>query len=121
MSRIIRYEPVTIANGANLSSAVNFNLFQDDIKGMRLFAIVMPSSWTTANLTFQASHDGSTYNNVYDQNGTELVVTAAASRFIYLDPTIFPAIQWLKVRSGTSSSPVNQGGNRVLTLVLRNI
>ena len=42
---------VTIASGASLSAAT-------DLGPYRVFAVVMPASWTTANLTFQGSSDG---------------------------------------------------------------
>ncbi|NTU77322.1 MAG: hypothetical protein HGA90_05865, partial [Alphaproteobacteria bacterium] len=41
----------TIASGTSLSDAQNLG-------GLRLFGLVMPAAWTTANLTFQASFDG---------------------------------------------------------------
>lgn len=105
--------PVTISSGQSLSAAA-------DLGGLRLFGIVMPSAWATANLTFQMSHDGgSTWSNVYDASGNELTATAGTSRFIALDPANFAAVTMLKVRSGTSGTPVNQGADRVLQLVLR--
>ena len=103
-------EPATIASGASLSGAIHLH-------NQRLFAIVMPSSWTAANLTFQGSHDGSTYFDVYNDAGTEVTVVAAASRFIIIaSPVALLGLQRLKVRSGTSGSPVNQGADRALQL-----
>lgn len=101
----------SIANGASLSAAVS-------LETGRLFALQMPASWTTANLTFQASHDGTTYADMYDEEGTEVTVTAAASRVIVLEPARWLGIRCLKVRSGTSGSPVNQGAAREITLLL---
>lgn len=106
----------TIANGESLSGAI-------DLGGLRLFAIRIPSAWTTANLTFQGSIDGgATYNDLKDQDGVEITaVVSAVSDMIILDPVLFSAIPLLKIRSGTSASAVNQGGARTLTLVLRSI
>lgn len=105
--------PATIANGQSITSALNLG-------GLRLFGIVMPSAWTTANLTFQMSHDGgATWNNIYDTNGNEISITAGTSRFIALDPVNYASITMLKVRSGTSGAPVNQGQESTLQLVLR--
>lgn len=101
----------TIANGASLSGAV-------DLGTLRLFAIQMPTSWTSANLTFQVSTDGTNYYNLYDDTGTEVTWTAAASQVIQSsNPGRWLAFQYLKVRSGTSGSAVNQGGARTLTFV----
>lgn len=102
----------TIANGASLSAAVHLH-------ANRLFAIQMPASWTAANLTFQGSFDGTTYADLYDDTGTEVTVTAAASRFILLStPAMFFGLQRIKVRSGTTGSPVNQGGAREVELIM---
>lgn len=102
---------VTIANGASLSGAA--------FVGGRLSAIIMPAAWTAANLTFQGSEDDSTYNDLYDDAGTEYVVTAGASRYIVLDPLAFVGVDFVKIRSGTSATPVNQGAARVVRFVLR--
>jgi hypothetical protein len=105
---------VTIDNGASLSGAVN-------LSGFTLIGIDMPASWTAANLTLQASVDNSTWDNVFDSLGTEVTITAAASRFILLNPADFVSVRYLKVRSGTSGTPVNQGGARTITLIVRAI
>lgn len=96
---------VTIADNASLSDA----LF---LGGYLLKAVVIPATWVTATvITFSVSQDGTTYYDLYkDVNGTltEVSVPVAASRFIVMDPTLFWGIQYLKIRSGTSGSPVNQ-------------
>lgn len=101
----------TIANGESLSESI-------DITGIKKpRRVIMPSAWTAANLTFQGSYDDSTFNDVYDYNGTELNVTAAASRTIELPFTTLDGIRYLKVRSGTAGVAVNQGAERTLYLV----
>ena len=118
---------VTIANGASLSPSVVLRAGTDDKgydlpTGCRLFGIVMPAAWTAANLTFQVSHDGvTTWNNLYDANGNEVTITASTSRYIALDPVVFAGVQFLKVRSGTSGTAVNQGQEVILQLILRAI
>lgn len=103
----------TIANGQSLSGAVNLG-------GLRLFGIVMPAAWTAANLTYQMSHDsGVTWINMYDVNGSELTATAGTSRFIAIDPANFAAVPMIKIRSGTAATPVNQGADRAVQLILR--
>jgi hypothetical protein len=102
----------TIANGAALSGAI-------DLDGYTLCGIQMPSAWTTANLTFQVSADGATYADVYSDSGGEYTVTAAASRYIVLNPADFAGMRFLKVRSGTTGTPVNQGGARTMLLNVR--
>lgn len=108
-----KYTHCNIASGQSLSQAML-------IPG-RLTGIQMPSSWTTANLTFQGSLDGVTFTNIYDAFGNEVTVDAAASELITIDD--LQSQTYLKVRSGTSGTPVTQGAARVLLLqeVRRNI
>ncbi len=96
---------VTIANGAALGASF--------IGDGRLVAIQMPAAWTAANLTFQGSMDGVTYADMYDATGTEVTVVAAASTYILLADL---KAAWIKVRSGTTGTPVNQGADRVILL-----
>ena len=105
---------VAIANGESLSGAITL--------GNRApVALIMPAAWTTASVTLQGSQDGSTFNNVYDRNGNEYTIAAAAARLILLDVADIPSIRWLKVRSGTAGTAVNQGAARTLTLVVREV
>jgi len=102
-----------IANGASLSGSVR-------IGGHRIVAIEMPAGWTAAALTFQGSLDGDTFNNFYDEAGAEISITVAASRFIGLDAAALElsGVEYLKVRSGTSGAPVNQGAERTILLAI---
>jgi hypothetical protein len=108
--------PVEIEAGAALTSAINLG-------GLRLFGIIMPSEWTTANLTFQMSPDaGSSWINMLDQNGDSILCSVAAGSYTALNtPLHFAPIQQLRIRSGTSSLPVAQVSGRTLKLLLRSI
>ena len=101
---------VTISNGQSLSPAV-------DLGTGRLKAILMPAAWTAASLSFQASPDGVTYGEAIYQDGTAISATVAAAQYIIVDGTRFEGARYIKIRSGTSGSPVNQGADRALTLV----
>lgn len=111
VSNLRDFVTVTIANGASLSDVAALG-------GMTLVGIIMPATWTAADLTFQASHDNSTFNNVYDADDAEVTVEADASRYIQIAPTAYLGMNYLKVRSGTTGSPVNQGGARSVILVV---
>jgi hypothetical protein len=102
-------QSATIALGESLSPAV-------DLANQRAVRIAMPAAWTTANLTFQVSVDGVTYNNLYDKDGVEYVVQAAVSRSILLPIVDWLGVRYLKVRSGTSGTPVVQVAARILML-----
>jgi len=105
--------PSLIASGASLTNTIN-------LAGLRLFAIAIPDGWTAADLTFQMSLDaGETWINLYDQNGVEVTVVANGSTYVSLDPVTFSPIQYLRVRSGSSTTPVAQTAERSLKLILR--
>lgn len=105
---------VTITSGSSLSTAANLGSGQ-------LVGIIMPSGWTTAAITFQANADGAnTFYDVYD-DATERTISssgAAASRFLSLPISDWLAAKAVKIRSGTGAVPVNQGADRVITLVI---
>jgi len=106
----------TIASGAALSGPINLG-------AKVLCAIIMPAAWTAAALTFQASDDGgNTWYSVYDDQGNEVTIASAAvnaSSRISMDPSNFAGIDFIKIRSGTTAAPVNQGAACTLTLVAR--
>jgi hypothetical protein len=101
-----------IANGESLSGAV-------DLGNYRLFGIQMdPTAWTAAALTFKVSVTGVDFYDLYDDTGTEQNWTVSAQKFVQVSqPAKWLGIRYIKVRSGTSGSPVNQGGARALTLI----
>lgn len=104
--------PVTIANGASLAAFV-------DLDTKTLVGIHMPAAWDTANLTFQVSEDGVTYDNLYDSAGIEKTITVAASRYISVTPAEWVGVRFLKVRSGTSGTAVNQTAARTIQLITK--
>lgn len=102
---------ITSGDATGLSSVIQTN-------GVCVVGIEMPATWTSASMTFQGSVDGSTYQNIYDQYGNELVITVAGARDIYFDAFIYlTACNYVKVRSGTNASPVAQGANRIVKLI----
>lgn len=103
---------VTIGTtGSGLSGEVS-------VAGGLPVALIISSTWTAADITFQASPIGSTsFYNLAAFDGTVVQSTAvAAGQWQNLDPAVFAGIDRLKVRSGTSTG-LAQGAARTLTLV----
>lgn len=101
---------VTIADGQALSG-------KTFIGHGALVSLIIPAGWDAASITFRGSADGENFYDIYDYLGTEVELEAAASRMISIDN--FAGAPWMKVRSGTAGSPVNQTGDIVLTLVVQ--
>lgn len=98
------------AGATGLSEVVN-------LSGLLLARIDMPATWQAANLTFQVANDGATFGNVH-KDGIEYTVIAAQALRLMIPASDGVALQGsLKIRSGTSGSPVNQTTDRVLTLI----
>lgn len=102
---------VLIGNGESLSDAIA--LF-----GLRIVGIMMPALWTAAGISFQGSHDGSTFYDVYDSDGNEVEIGAAQERFITVFSAFTAGFPFCKVRSGNAGTPVAQGADRTLYLVV---
>lgn len=100
-----------IPNGTALSGIVNVN-------ANAIVGIHMPADWTTAAVTFAVFNHGSgVYEKLVDSGGTEISYTVASDTVIHL-ATPLQCLGLLKVRSGTAATPVNQGAERTLKLIL---
>lgn len=103
---------VTIPSGSALSNQI-------DLGGYHLVGIKMPADWTAAVITFHATVDGdATPYPAYDEAGSEITVQASDDRHILLDLARYYGLRVFQIRSGTNGSPVNQGADRVITLLL---
>ena len=104
---------VTIAETESLSGDV-------DLQGgeRQLVGIQMPAAWTAAGVSFAVSADGTTWVPLY-WDDSEYVVDAAASRGISLEPSAFAGWPYVRVRSGTAGTPVNQDAERTLVVMTR--
>lgn len=108
-----------IGNGQSLSTAVQLTEGQ-------LVGLVIPSAWTAAAVSFDASWDGgTTYAPLYSQTGEVNVpsgyIATAERRYFGIDPVAFLGVTHLKVRSGLNGAAVAQGGARTVTLVMRGV
>ena len=115
MTRKLVIQSVTIGSGVALTGEINLG------KSGVLQGIIIPSAWTAANLTLQISDSdktGGTFVDVYDDAGVEGVIIAAASRCLALYPDQFVGARFIKLRSGTTGTPVNQGAERTLILLI---
>jgi hypothetical protein len=107
-----------------------------DLGTHKLVAIEMPEAWAGgAVITFQAKAKVATddtlvagdanpedWDDVYDDAGTEVSVTVAANRVVVIGTVTKAAIgalRYIRIRSGTSASPVNQNPARDLRLIVK--
>jgi hypothetical protein len=91
----------TIARGESLSEGI-------DCSAGTIVRITVPQEFTEANLTFQVSSNGDLYNDLYDDRGDEITVTAQPDSTIVIDGVWVHTVGWLKLRSGSRDHPVVQ-------------
>lgn len=110
-----------IASGAAISNAIK-------TAGLNITGLYIPSAWTAAAITFQASPDGATYYPVYGLDSTGAIVETtlpsagiptAAVRFIQIPAGTFDGAGYVIINSGTNAAPVNQGAQRTLPVAVR--
>lgn len=112
----------TIANGAALSDEL-------DLRNWRITAIQYPAAWTAADLSVQAAPEvgdvAGTYGEVFLDPGTgtgaALAIDAAASQLTVLTGQHSIGGCFVKLRSGPSGAPVNQGAARTIFVYVESI
>ncbi len=99
----------TIANGQTVGVAVRI---PPPTNGLAvLCALSMPAAFTGTAITFQVSIDGgTTWNALYDDTGTLVTVTVAASRHIRLIPSLFAGLDHIKLVSGSAEGAARSIG-----------
>lgn len=107
----------TIADTESLSGAINISG-----RGASIVGLVMPDTWDAAALTFQGSYDGTTFFDLFTTSGDEVTISSPAADAWYLiAPGDFAGVPYLKIRSGTSATPVAQTGDRAIVVLSRNV
>jgi len=101
-----------IANGASLSGAI-------DLRGYVPYAIEMPAAWTAAGLSFEVSSDGTNFSDLYDSSGEYTLSASAGTAIGFPGANVFVGFKYIKIRSGTSGTPVNQGAARSLKILCK--
>ena len=109
---------VTIDSGASLSSTAS-------LAGKTVVGIEMSDDWDAAALTFQtAASAAANVGDLYDEDGEVEIASgsAVAGGVIGFQKIArFEHAEFVRVRSGTTGSPVNQTADRVITLIVEAI
>lgn len=106
----------TIANGASVSGAI-------DMTYTSMLGFILPSAWTTAGVSIEVSADGTNWATGGILDGSALAVsvwpTGTASGAYAVNLAAMVPWRYARIRSGTFSVPVNQGADRLITVILR--
>lgn len=114
MSQPLRTPAVLIPAGATgLSGAVYIGMAE-------IIGYLVTNHWQAADITLQASPDNVTYGEVLASSDSAAKTLKAAVGNYYTLATPLRIGPWIKLRSGTSGSAVNQtDGDATVTLILR--
>ena len=104
---------ITITSGQSESSVL-------ELVSETLVGIYMPAAWDAADLAFLAGSDGQSFSEIHEF-GSALTAQAAAGQYIPLDFAKFVGAAYIKVRSESGGSVVNQTAERILTPVFRTL
>ncbi|MBL8231028.1 MAG: hypothetical protein JNL98_21230 [Bryobacterales bacterium] len=102
----------TIAAGQSLSGAV-------DLAGLPIVGLYMPAVWDTAEMTFQASYDGSNWHEVDNITRDPWRIEPDAGKFYPVVRLELEGIRFMRIRSGKASVPIAQSAERTIRLVLK--
>jgi hypothetical protein len=104
-------QTATIANGASLSDVVEV--------GEGVVVGFLVPTFTAAVLTFQGSDDGVTFKDLKDAAAAEVQVASSTGDIHVAAPAALNSAAFIKVRSGTSAAPVNQGAQRLIKVIIK--
>jgi len=85
-----------------------------DLSDWKLKGIIMPAAWTAADITLLGSHDDTTFNTIYNPQGTVYTLTVTTDSYVIIplaDSASFP--RYLKI-----ATSAGQAADRTLVLVL---
>lgn len=101
---------VIIASGASLSNAAS-------VSSNVLLAVIV-DGWTAAGMSFQGSVDGVSFYDLYTSSGSLVGVSPVAGASVQTqDPLAFVPWTYIKAKSQSGGSAVNQTASRTVTFV----
>lgn len=91
-----------------------------DCRAGAILRMIMPSAWTSANITFQTSTDGTNFHDLVDNWGKEVMLPLVTGTVIVVSEAIpyLDLVPWLRIRSGSRDAPLPQQAQRAFQLVI---
>lgn len=106
-----------ISQAGDAVISIGTSLSAEIILGGNVFVgLYMPATWTAAAITYSVSFDGATFHDMF-KDGSEYTTSAGAGQYIPIAYQDFMGVRRIRLRSGTSGAPVNQGGERSIQMV----
>ena len=84
-----------------------------------MVGIIMPQSWTAANVTILGSPFGVNFYDLYDGlPGTELMFNLRPGVMVSINPNRLRCCAAIQLRSGTHAAPIAQAAARMFGIVV---
>lgn len=109
----MNFQTAQILSGQSLSGIIDMGAHD------KLAGFIFPAAWDAADLTFLGSKDGVTFYPLYNESGETTVSVTAGTMYIVRASNFFYP-RYLKLRSGTSATPVSQTADRTFTILKGN-
>ena len=111
MAKVVTSVTATIAAGASLSDVA-------DVRAGNVTMLLTPSTWDSANASFQISQDGATFSDLHDADGHEVHLAMGANRALLMPPALLQPANYVRIRSGLAAHPIAQSSARAFTMVM---
>lgn len=72
--------------------------------GVAIEGLYIPAGWTAANIAFQASEDGTTWSDLYDIDGGQVVVSPVAGTALMLAPGLLRGWRHIRLVSSVAQA-----------------
>jgi hypothetical protein len=103
--------PLVVIDGPTIKAGESLSDGVDCSAGI-IVRITVPQEYDDGDMpnqmSFQVSSDGVGYNDLFDDEGHEVVITARAKSGIVIDRSWARVVGWIKLRSGSRDKPTLQ-------------
>lgn len=100
----------TIPAGQSLSNSIDLSA------GVAQF-VMIPPTWKPAMLTFQLSHDGTTFYDGVDSSTREIAMNVLAGTAVHVAEAFSSlAVGFMKLRSGSKDNPIVQDVDQAVVI-----
>lgn len=108
----------TFAAGQSLSSLIDMTSYAQAGSPI-ICAFESGDNWTTADMTFVGGSSSTSLKPILDKDGAEYTVKIKANILVLPPIADLAGVKFLKLRSGTSTTPVNQANDTQINVYYR--
>jgi len=105
MTTVNQHSPIVAFDKSAVIASSGTTSAEINLQGTTLCGLFIPSTMTGTELTFQVSNAaGGTFYDMRDIYNNLITVQITDGDFVYIDPTLFAGVQFLKIVSGDTEA-----------------